>query len=611
MRNRENPELRLTKILHSEKTKKTAVILILAGIIICIIPLLIPVQRLLFSFVDTRISDILSLLFTAIIILTFAFCCLYAKNISLFLENTANSRLICLFAGGVLALALGLMGIFSYHDGRQWIDSDQSKEMVLGKLLAAENALVSRNWTYSTEIRLVYQTIFIMPLFKLLGSYENWALIRALNIALNNLVLILSYIFMLTQMKIQTKWILISSFFLLMPLSIEYWDIVIFGGNYIFFIAQMFCSLGLFARLSGKEKTAIPDFVLFSILSFIMGVQGIRALIVVYFPLLIASVYLWLKMKEKKHFPLFLGCYTFIICCAGYLGNNLLHIWYSFYSYGNMGTENIFTNFFPKLSRSLANLAGFFGFSSNIPLFSAQGFFSIASIFAALVLFWAVFKAIRQEQLKNEGLFLPVFFVSSVILNFFTFIIVNQAVTSRFFIPFMVLYIPLCAILFEEGEKIYEYLKRTAIIFGITLFIIGQGYTNFQGLPGRDLNSIRKGYIQYLLDNELEFGFATFWNANVTSELSNGRIEATGLDPRIRAGADGNLFSFSSYGNPVKFFDPLYHSKKSFLLLARNEWDFVRSRRSFAGLTPDYEDSHFVIITYPSAEIIHHELLGM
>ena len=170
----------------------------------------------------------------------------------------------------------------------------------------------------------------------------------------------------------------------------------------------------------------------------------------------------------------------------------------------------------------------------------------------------------------------------------------------------MVLYIPLTAMLFDHAEKAYGYLKCTAVVCGIALFIIGQGYTNFQNLSARDLNSIRKGYIQYLLDNELEYGFATFWNAAVTTELSNGRIEAAGLDPRVRTGADGRLFGFSSYGNHKKFFDPHYHPGESFLILARNEWDLFRSRRP--SLTPDYEDSNFVIITYPSAEIIHHDL---
>jgi hypothetical protein len=125
-----------------------------------------------------------------------------------------------------------------------------------------------------------------------------------------------------------------------------------------------------------------------------------------------------------------------------------------------------------------------------------------------------------------------------------------------------------------------------------------------------DLNTIRKPYIQYLLDNELNYGFATFWNANVTSELSNGRIEIAGLDPRIRSAADTTPFSFPGSLMPLRFFDAFYHEGESFLLLNREEWDFVRGRHNFSGVTPNFMDANFVILLYPSAEIIHRELIG-
>jgi len=304
--------------------------LVLAGLIICIIPLLPPVQNALFSFVDARTSGVnmrtsgsfysrlmslLSLPFFGLVVFLLTLCCMFSKTISAFLEDAKNARLITALAAGAGVLLLGFVSIFSYQYGWQWLNSDHSSEMVLGKLLADENTFVSRNWRYSTEIRLIYQTIFTMPLFKLMGRYENWALIRALNIFFNHLVLILSYLFMAKQMKIQTKWIYITSLFLIVPVSAVYWDIVSFGGYYIFFIAQLFCCLGLFVRLSrqaGTTKMTLIDFFLFTALSFMLGVQGIRSLLCVHIPLLITCVYCYSKTAEKKNFPLFLGCYGFV-----------------------------------------------------------------------------------------------------------------------------------------------------------------------------------------------------------------------------------------------------------------------------------------------------------
>ena len=534
--------------------------------------------------------------------------------------NAENSVLISAFAVTALVLALGFISVFSYQYGWQWLDSDHSSEMILGKLLSKENVLVSKNWLYSTEIRLVYQTIFTMPLFKLFGHYENWALIRSLNILLNNLVFILSYMFLMKQVKIQTKWILISSFFLITPLSMEYWDIVTFGGYYIFFIAQFFCCLALFITLTCHDNTPKKTtvfFVLFTISSFLLGIQGIRSMFAFYVPLLIACMYMRL---HKKVFLLFLGGYGFIACCAGYAVNSLLHFRYSFgfQMYQDARIDNLFANFIPKLSRNLAYLAGFFGLSDGSPVLSAQGLFSVAALIGTFVLLWIVFGILRKVRLQNDAKeteqgqqLIPVFFAVSVIFNIFIFVVTTYSIAERYFIPFMIFYIPLAAILFEYAEKTYSHLKRAVIVCAILLFIIGQSCLNFQNMVTRDFNTIRKGYIQYLLDNDLNFGFATHWNANVTTELTNGGIEIAGLDPRLSSGTGTNQLRIFGSLNPVKFFDPFYHNGESFLLLTRTEWDLVKKDSLFSGKKPDYTDDYFIIFRYPSAEIIYRNLLSI
>jgi hypothetical protein len=112
-----------------------------------------------------------------------------------------------------------------------------------------------------------------------------------------------------------------------------------------------------------------------------------------------------------------------------------------------------------------------------------------------------------------------------------------------------------------------------------------------------------------LLDNQLEYGFATFWNANVTTELTNGKIELGGLN------SDGlypnaNQFSIHNWASYTQHSNPSFHQGESFLLLTRAEWELAqRTERTFTRLVPDYEDSDFIIIKYPSAEIIHREVL--
>jgi hypothetical protein len=629
MKDNKTTDLLTEQIFNSTKSKKLAKVLVLAGIIICIIPLLPPVQRLLFSFVDagtsgvnlrtsntfdSRLISLLSLPFFGLVIFIFSFCCLYSKTIAMFLQEEKNAKLINIFTAGIVVLVLCFISFFSYRYGRQWLNSDHSSEMVLGKLLADENAFVSSNWRYSTEIRLIYQTIFTMPLFKLFAGYENWALIRSLNILLNNLIYILSYFFMAKQMKIHIKYILFTIIFLIIPFSTGYWDIVLFGAYYIFFIAQLFCCLGLYIRLANitdATKKMLPWFILFSILSFLLGVQGIRSLFCFHLPMLITCILIYSRTTQKRLFPLFMGCYGFVLCCVGFAVNFLLHFKYSFYSFDVMRLENLSDNFILKLGQSLVCLPEFFGFSNGDSLLSARGLFSIAVIIGTIILFWAVLKLLGRQRLGNnvtdiplEHQFLSLFFLISVIFNIFVFIIVDEKITPRYFMPFLILCIPLIAIFFEYAEKVYGHLKRVAIISGISLLLLGQCYLNFQSMATQDINSGRKGYIQYLLDNQLNFGFATFWNANVTTELTSGRIEFLGLDTEI------NQLKILGWLNPVAFYDPAYYKGESFLLLTRAEWELLQtSEYPFTQFHPDYEDLNFVIKRYPSAEIIHRDVI--
>jgi hypothetical protein len=636
----ESYETILARVFNFQKLRKPITICAIIGMIICIIPLLPPVQSAVFSFVgvgiedtsenrdvgngelENRLSSLLALAFVGFVVLLYVLCCLFSKNISVFLEDAKNKKITVVSVTSLTLLLLVFISTFAYGHGWQWLNSDHSSEMVLGQLLAEESAFASVNWGYSTEIRLVYQTLFTMPLFKLLGNLENWALIRAINIFLNNIVLLLSYYFMAKQLRMQTKWMLITGLFLVIPASGVYWDIVTFGGYYIFFIAQLFFCIGLFLKLSNNAelpKRLPVVFVLFTLLSFVLGVQGIRSLLVVHIPLLVTGIYLYLQSLQKKKFLLFLGCYGFVLGCVGFLFNFLLQFWYSFQSFDGMKFENLYSYIFQKLGSCLVSLAIFFGFSAGSSFLSAKGIFNIASILGTIILFKLVLKLPNKALAKNtamQGLladsFLPVFFIATVAFNIFVFITAEGPVTDRYFLPFMILYVPIVAVLFEYSEKVFAHFKRTGIVLGIILFVFGQGYLNLKALSADNVNSDRKGYIQFLLDNQLDYGFSTFWNANITTELTHGKVAIAGLEPDGLE-PDGNPFKVQFFLNPLKYHNPDFHREQqgeSFLLLTRQEWELAKSsNRPFSLMEPDYEDTDFIVLRFPSSYIIFSEIL--
>ena len=270
-----------------------------------------------------------------------------------------------------------------------------------------------------------------------------------------------------------------------------------------------------------------------------------------------------------------------------------------------MRFENLSDRLFAKTEQCLAAAAEFFGMFPGNSLLSTRGLFSLLSLAAAFVLFYYAVRLVKG----NEQKFVPVFFLASSIFNVFIFIIVNESVISRYFIPFMIFYIPLAAIGFSAGEKTRGNRKRAAVFSAALLFVFGSSFLNYMTLAKNDRNAERKGYIEYLLENHLDYGFATFWNANVTTELSGGAVELAGLKPGSLDNGRSD-FRIHLWLNPVQFYNPAYHEGESFLLLTTDEWEKAKAAgRYFVRNTPDYEDEHFIVMRFPSAQIIHRDVL--
>ena len=76
-----------------------------------------------------------------------------------------------ILAWGTLAAAFLLLVAMNLLWGDHWIDSDMAAEMIFSRLLAREGKwIATENWYYSTEFRVLYTQLFMVPLFHLLGD---------------------------------------------------------------------------------------------------------------------------------------------------------------------------------------------------------------------------------------------------------------------------------------------------------------------------------------------------------------------------------------------------------------------------------------------------------
>ena len=114
--------------------------------------------------------------------------------------------------------------------GRPYIDSDMSSEMILADLLNQEGGLLSTNWWYSTELRVVYLQLFYR--IGLIIFPQNWYAARVLGQALVMAVLLATFLYVGHGLKLKGNGIW-GAAALACPFGVWYFWYGAFGGAYL------------------------------------------------------------------------------------------------------------------------------------------------------------------------------------------------------------------------------------------------------------------------------------------------------------------------------------------------------------------------------------------
>ena len=74
-----------------------------------------------------------------------------------------------------LAVCFAVLCVFLWRNVTDLLDSDMASDMIYADLLRQEGSLLSSNWYYSSEIRILSNHLFFTPLFYLT---RDWHLVR-------------------------------------------------------------------------------------------------------------------------------------------------------------------------------------------------------------------------------------------------------------------------------------------------------------------------------------------------------------------------------------------------------------------------------------------------
>ena len=477
------------------------------------------------------------------------------------------------------------------------LNSDDSSELMLAKLLASENSLLTRSWYYSTELK-VFNTNLIYPL--IFKFTNNFFTVRMVSYLIMWVILLLAYLLLCKVLKIERNAI-ISASLLFVVFSDQYYSYVLSTSHYLPFILISFLTIVLLELYLNKKKNIY--LILSTVLALLAGLGGPRQMIVTYLPLFIASFIDLLLSKKKEYSFITYTLITLIACGIGYIINSkVLSQIYTFKNYSTIGINKNFLRW--PIKHIVANL--FYCFKGLLHVFGVLTdrisflsiIMSIVGIIWIALTFYALYYSFKHKDKVSPALFrLAAYIFVAYFIFVSIYIFTSMGYADRYLLPISVLSIPLITLFLQE-VKLKHFKTNCYLIFVILVLIQGCSYLYEFKDVGR--NSDTKEILEFLNENGYQNGYATFWNGNIYTELSNGAINVwVWCDDHIERVDDVNTtYKWLQYKNH----DNTTPLGKIFILLSLQEYQDTIFKDKLDKEEPIYISDKHIIFGFDSYE---------
>ncbi|MBR2761831.1 MAG: hypothetical protein IKD66_11760 [Solobacterium sp.] len=410
------------------------------------------------------------------------------------------------------------------------IGSDESSELLLGKILSQGNGIYSTNWYYSSEFRILHSTLIYSLVFRFI---QNWRMVRLVSVVIIHVILLASLWFLTRQIRISKLFPLIA-LLVLTPISDDYYYIVLWAGHYTPSVILSFLGLGFMAGYtadSGKGKNLLY-LILSLVIAFLTCAVGLRQMLSVYLPAALTAMFFYLLLYTgrpalKKVTALRLCTITFLDLLAGGLGYLFNQIVLTKY-FSFMGWGFKFTGF--NLDRFIETINGFLNsFGFRIGEVTAKSLISnvVAGIVFLLAVFAIVYALKNSAWVSRTYYSMTVFFLFGLMLFLLLYGFSDMSYFDRYNLTLLVFVWFLIALWIHEA---HWFSNRT--VFAVTpllLMMIGAGMLEYRYQRNACLLDYeaedRTPLAAFLKEQGYTYGYSGFWEANVLTELADGDIE--------------------------------------------------------------------------------------
>lgn len=485
------------------------------------------------------------------------------------------------------------------------LDSDMSSDLVLSYLLRKEHALLSTNWFYSTELHVFHNHWVFTPLFFL---FDNWLQVRTIGTAIILLCMLASCWYFCRQAGIGTLFPAVAAV-LVSPMSDAYFRIALLTVSYPPYLTASFLCLGMLLQYvrSERRRTRTILLVLQFLFSLLIGLGGLRQVVTFYLPLFLTALALSVAASPARagstlpELPtperrLLKG--STLATAASVIGWMLnTRVLSHYYHYSSQEGVKFSAFDGERLERLFYGWLESFGFRTGEYVTSPQLLYNAFCFLALLILVCAYISLLRcpgRYTLAERTFYLLSFFSFVVYQGLYLF--TDMVYYTRYNIPVVVLMMPVAV------DYLYR-LPRCRLwrgillggMAGLLLWCVNDYYTQ---LWPKNMTSSQEAAVTALRVAGYTEGYATFWNANVMVEISNGAFDIRVWKPGEDVTDPNALYEWLQTEEHME----TTPEGPVFVFLNKTEAEYETPSQRLTQGTVEYEDEHYIAIGYPSYE---------
>jgi hypothetical protein len=436
-----------------------------------------------------------------------------------FISGSVGKPLMAL----LLLANIGMLVFYSFFTFKFLLSTDAATKILLANEVLNRGELLIRGWAYvNNDVWIFLNHIFLVPLIRLFG-------LNYLSYALNNVLFYcfygLSIYFFVRRLTISTPLKILMAILAVSSLGHCY-AIFLFGEiAYITSYIFIFLWLGLVNRVVHSDESELKKYYLslFVLLSFFTIHNPQRALIYNLLPILSVgmSLYFMDPAQKDRYLRLCLVGLASFVCSVVFYYAVIIKDLTIIKGANNLSFAN-YESFLNNLNIFFLGLLDVYNLvdESQFSPFSFPGIIRLASFCFFFLIVYSFIKIPKRFDRENSDdltalLLFGYYLFVNLFLYLFTVPLAQDQTTFRYLYPAVILSFVIMVLCLNHLR--WNRQMKTAILVVLVLFLSVINYARYVR-PGllKEVNP-HEHLGEYLSENGLTYGFASYWHSYVTS----------------------------------------------------------------------------------------------